>query len=659
LLTILASAAAGAAEGEDDVIRLAPRDEPVGGESSEQVEMTAPRRGFDSASFEARVESLWFQRKTLLASGRDQDSRAQLEQIRAFCEEEGIRRLEHLGGALVAEAHRFHEEGNHDHALTALAFADAFDPDRPQIHVARATVLWRSGGETLAAARELLRALKASAIGSARDLSLLPRLLFMIGLACIAVSLAFAGLMLLRHQAPMRHEAEEWAAGFLSQPWPEIAGWALLALPLIVWFGTGWAALYWLVIAFRFMSRREKLATVCVLLAGALTVPAYAAAVGLYGTSANPAVRTTITSVGGEYDPDRIVRLRRLVAAHPDDPVYRFLLAGLYKNGRYFEEAFEEYKAVLELDPSFVPALINIGNIFHTTGQYAAAITQYHDALALEPDSVLAHFNLHLTQSESFHFKEAEQSLQRARTIDADRVADLLDGSSDYDDRAAAQDATLSMVSVWEAALGGRSLADGAVRQASVASLLRPGQFVNALAIVCIGALLGCIALAVATGRAPLARRCIRCGRSFCHRCKRQREAHEYCGQCLHLYVLRDGLAPETKARKLFEVGRHERRTRRVRRLLSLPLPGSGHVLRGKTGTGLLLLALWFALLIGAAPEILTLLGEGGLQLSTDLLLAPDVPPRFDPHPGRYLAALALGCVWFVGNWRSWREREG
>ena len=34
------------------------------------------------------------------------------------------------------------------------------------------------------------------------------------------------------------------------------------------------------------------------------------------------------------------MKLRELVGAHPDDPMYRFLLAGLYKNGRYFEEAF-------------------------------------------------------------------------------------------------------------------------------------------------------------------------------------------------------------------------------------------------------------------------------------------------------------------------------
>jgi tetratricopeptide (TPR) repeat protein len=369
-------------------------------------------------------------------------------------------------------------------------------------------------------------------------------------------------------------------------------------------------------------------------------------------------VRTTVTSVGGEYDPDRIVRLRQLVDAHPGDPVYRFLLAGLYKNGRYFEEAYEEYKAVLGIDPSFVPAQINIGNIFYATGQYAAAITTYHQVLALEPDSFLAHFNLHLAQSEDFHFSEAEESLQQARRIDGDRVASLLADSGDYDNRTAVQDASLDMFSVWEAAVGGRSLSAGAVRQAGVASLVQPKQFVNALAVACVAALVACFLLSFLGRNSALARRCIRCGRPFCHRCKSQREAQEYCGQCLHLYVLRDGLAPETKPKKLYDVQRHERRTRRTRRLLSLLFPGSGHVLRGKTGTGLLLLGLWFALLLAAVPEFLTPETSADLSLSADVLLPADVPPRFDPHPGRYLAVLLLPAIWLVGNWRLWRERE-
>ena len=92
--------------------------------------------------------------------------------------------------------------------------------------------------------------------------------------------------------------------------------------------------------------------------------------------------------------------------------------------------------------------------------------------------------------------------------------------------------------------------------------------------------------------------------------------------------------------------------------LFSLIFPGSVHILRGKTGRGLVLLALWFALLMCAAPGLLTLGSSAGVDLATDLLLRSEVPTRFDPHPGRTLALVAMAGVWLFSNWRAWRTRE-
>ena len=75
-----------AAQSETGVIRLRP------GSQSTSQEPDTPgsdssfdgrRRGFDYGAFEARLESLWFQRKTLLADGREEDAERQAERIRA------------------------------------------------------------------------------------------------------------------------------------------------------------------------------------------------------------------------------------------------------------------------------------------------------------------------------------------------------------------------------------------------------------------------------------------------------------------------------------------------------------------------------------------------------------------------------------------------
>ena len=109
------------AQVDNGVIRLAAPSEPVEDAlPEEEVEITEPREGFDYGSFESRLESLWFQRKTFLADGRVEDANLQLERIRSFTGEEGVHRLEHLAGALLAEARRSMREGNREAQLDRL-----------------------------------------------------------------------------------------------------------------------------------------------------------------------------------------------------------------------------------------------------------------------------------------------------------------------------------------------------------------------------------------------------------------------------------------------------------------------------------------------------------------------------------------------------------
>ena len=650
-----------AASQDGGVIRLTPRDggeEPTPQRQTESAALGQARRGFDFAGFESRLESLWLQRKTLLGDGRQEDAEIQDQLIRSFCVEEGVGRLEELASALIAESERYLEQGDHDQALRSLQLAEALDPGRGQVHLARAGVLWDSG-QRLGAGREALTAVRASLLGEVRDLSLFGRVALLLIVALAACVIVFAVLMLLRYQVPFRHEVEERAIQVMDERWARAVGWAVLFLPVVLWFGVGWVALYWILICFRFMRRSERLNAVVLLLACVFAVPAYRVAVSLHGIAADPVVRTTLVASGGEYGPDRVIELQQLVQRYPEDPVYRFLLAGLFKNGRYFDEAYTEYKAALELDPAMEQAYINVGNIFYATGQYAEAIANYRQALEIDPSSILAYFNLHLAQSESFHFKEAEESLRRARALDSKRLAAMLSSANERGDRQHVMDASIQLTSLWDAALDGRQPHDsaalaGVARHAGIAS-----QFLNPISIVSLIALACCIGVALFSRPDDAARRCIRCGRPFCQFCKSSREAHEYCSQCLHLFVLGDGLAAETKTRKMYEVERHERLMRRTKRWISTVLPGAAQQLRGRPLWGTLLMLAWIAALLAWQPVIVTPLEKSlGLDLQLGLLRAEGVPASFNVNPVAVAAVVALPFVWLLGNLWRWRGRE-
>jgi tetratricopeptide (TPR) repeat protein len=634
------------------------RSAPVAAETTEEPFSEAPR-GFEFSGFEARLESLWFQRKVLLADvGREADAARMAEKISALCSAEGVTRLDTLSVALVVEAQTLYEQGRFESALDSLNFAAKFDSSRPDIHLLRAAIFWKSGQGYLAAGGELLSAFKQSLVKSIRELSIFNRLMLILlsaTLACIAI---FSVLMMLRYQIPFRHEVEEWLGQVLPAKLAHTAGWAFLFLPLLLWFAAGWLMLYWIVITFRFMRSNERVAAVALLSLSLLAIPAYSMTVSLYGLSADPFVRATLVSAGGDYAPDRIIKLQRLVDAAPQNPVYHFLLGGVYKNGNYFEEAFSEYQQALTIDPGLKQAYINIANVFYATSQYAEAIAHYRKALDLDQRSVLAMFNMHLAQSELFQLALAEETLNLAREIDAAIVADLLGQASANSRRPEVIDATLNITSIWDAALTGRSprlaLAaseDGADQQAGLL-----GRMMSASNVIILLALLACGVMMLVTRHQPAARTCIRCGQPFCHYCKSGREGHEYCSQCLHLFVLGDGLAPEAKQSKLYEVERHDRRSKLGRRWLSRFLPGAAQLLNGKAGWGVMLLLLWFAAWTAWVPTIFSTL-ERYLGIDQPLGL-------LRPHSITELNSLAiLGflmaiVVWTVGNIWNWRGKQ-
>ncbi|HXV77508.1 MAG TPA: tetratricopeptide repeat protein [Candidatus Polarisedimenticolaceae bacterium] len=658
-------------QSDDGVIRLRPRpvadpaagaalDPAPAGANSAAVDMTGPRRGFDYHAFETRLESLWFQRKTLVADGRVDDASEQSELIKAFCIEEGVHHLDDLAGALVAEAERYVEQGHYERAVDALALAEVFDPGRAQVHLARADLHWQAGHGSAAAARELLLGLRHAVASSLREMSLFSRVLLVALVAAVGCFAVFSLSMLVRYQIPFRHEVEEWVRHNVGERWARALGWFVLCLPLATWAGAGWVALYWVLITIRFMRPAERLTAFLLLIVTALALPLYRTAVGTYGVTADPVVRTTLQSAEGEYDPDTILSLRKLVQAHPNDPVYRFLLAGLYKNGRYYEDAFAEYKEALALDPALEQAHINIGNIFFATGQYAEAIASYNEAIAIDPRSVLAYFNRHLAQSESFRFREAEATIEEARAIDADALSELF-ATADVDgERRTVAEASLGMGSVWQAALGGGADGSGVTNPAALELAAVARQFANPISAAAVTVALACMLLLMAGRAGTPARRCIRCGRPFCHRCNTRRDSHEYCSQCVHLFVLGDGLAAETKTRKLYEVGRHERQSRGARSAVSLVLPGAAQLLRGQAARGVLLVGAWLAAWIAWRPQLLEPLDRlAGVDVRIDLMQQPSVPAGFQPQPLALLALVSLVVVWLSGNAWRWRKREG
>ena len=81
------------------------------------------------------------------------------------------------------------------------------------------------------------------------------------------------------------------------------------------------------------------------------------------------------------------------------------------------QEAIEAYHKVLEIDPNFAPAHINLGTIYYNCQDYEQAEAHYRKAIECDPRYALAYFDLGNVLDETGRIPEAVQAYKTALTL--------------------------------------------------------------------------------------------------------------------------------------------------------------------------------------------------------------------------------------------------
>jgi Flp pilus assembly protein TadD len=77
-------------------------------------------------------------------------------------------------------------------------------------------------------------------------------------------------------------------------------------------------------------------------------------------------------------------------------------------------EAIVAYQQVLERDPGLTDACVNLGRLYHLTGERGRAEAQYRDAVRLAPEDPIPHFNLGVLLEEQGRRDEAAHAYAQA-----------------------------------------------------------------------------------------------------------------------------------------------------------------------------------------------------------------------------------------------------
>ena len=115
------------------------------------------------------------------------------------------------------------------------------------------------------------------------------------------------------------------------------------------------------------------------------------------------------------------------VADNPDDIPALFTLGVLNKRTGYLDYAQCYYEKVIEIDPSFAPALNNLGAIHFIVHDYARAQDLFLAASAADPDLVAPYYNLYKIDMTRFDLRTAEEYYDMAIKLDPARITAFLD----------------------------------------------------------------------------------------------------------------------------------------------------------------------------------------------------------------------------------------
>lgn len=580
------------------------------------------------------LEDLWSEYLRLDSAG-DADGAARalgdLARVRA---ERNIGGLEPMALALVAKGIDRVRKGETAAAEAYFRGALGLAPRLPDAYLGLALAEARRGPlGFLPAAQQTLSAVAASlrtAEGRYRLRALLiPALLLALLATAAAVSLG----LLVRHGSLLLHDLEEEIGPTRGLPFARGLFVLLLVLPLAALQGYGWLPLWWLTLLFVYLNLMERIAAGVLLLATLAVGPLTQGLDASARAQQNPLYRAALVVVESGPDALATAELARAAEASPDDRDLQYLLARQHRKAGRDDDAAGLYRAILAADAKDPVALNNLANIEFYRGDFSAAIARYKQGteLGAGPESTATfYYNMAQAHLQKFEFQPATEARAQADRLAADLTRSY-ETRWKYEKAGAAVSAVVDLGLTPEEIrlkfgdrgdgtplknVAGRRAAGGSSGAALPAVLNRFLGFAVVFAITFFG-------LSRWRGDRLLTLRCAKCGSPFRRRVTAQ-DTGELCTQCFHLFVVKDGVSPSAKNKKLMEVQAEETRRLRTFRLLSLLLPGAGQVFGRAPLPGLLLLLVWFSVLAlaGLAGRPFSVTGASSALLGS-WVLAP------------------------------------
>jgi tetratricopeptide (TPR) repeat protein len=359
-----------------------------------------------------------------------------------------------------------------------------------------------------------------------------------------------------------------------------LAVWIILFIPVFLFAGPFWLAPFWLLLFWGYAQNSERILAILFFLVFALSYPVYQRIAYTSSATVDSEISPYIRAFVEGPSVSSIADFEDYYRTHHQDQDASILLASLYVADQQMERGVRLLQRHILDHPNDPRAYNNLGAIFFQQEEMDSALKLTQKAYSLDTTNLVYVFNVSRSYRATFNFSEATRLLEAARAVDPKLIAKLEETPPD------------NLVSV----LPRNDLVLQRIQQKN-GDLL--SGFMNPFTLAALGMLV--LAIVINLGgfrRRNLAKSCTKCGTAYCIRCQTNTKVSDYCTQCLHIFIKKDGVSPASRKEKMGEIGVFTRRQHLLSRISSLILPGANHLYENETFRGALILLLWFFLFV-------------------------------------------------------------
>jgi tetratricopeptide (TPR) repeat protein len=520
------------------------------------------------------------------------------------CLSYGLSPAPDVAETFLALAIKSREKGDTDGFQRYLNYGLTFDPTNPALHQALATVAKENKG--LFSMEYLYQSfagwLYSFTNYTSRFVALTNLALWFRTLALLLLGI-ISTVLFMRYGKLARHDVQEWL-NVEDEKVKSAAGWLLVLLPSVILLSGYWLVVYWAALFLIYCRLPEKIITIVAILFLLVSGSASLYFQQELFLSMYPPHFSNLRCYANRVNigPDSILN-QHMESNDPLQDTYAFVLANRYLLHRSFVKAEKIYTSLLQQKEGGDPYVSNnLGCLYFYENRVSDAIQQWSKSIDARPDMAVAYLNRSLGKNKQFDFDGAKEDQDKCSALDPKLFQAFTNTQQDelipipyYPLLESTRQMALDQFKLFNKSLTGPLKPSYSKISISLRPAFSFGMVVFFLAAVFV---------LITKKRERFARSCLKCGRPFCSQCKTSLEFESFCGQCVHLYIKQDGVSPQARMQKNYEVESYNKKNKIIRTVLSILAPGAGHFWEGHFFSGFVILFMWLSFLSGFVSRI-------------------------------------------------------